>query len=39
MKTFLEFLENYETFQKDVIQSIRTIVEENGEEGENAYSG
>ena len=39
MKAFLEFLENYETFQKDVIQSIRTIVEENGEEDENAYSG
>lgn len=39
MKTFLEFLEDYETFQNDVIQSIRTIVEENGEEDENAYSG
>ena len=39
MKTFLEFLKDYETFQKDVIQSIRTIVEENGEEDENAYSG
>lgn len=39
MKTFLEFLEDYETFQQDVIQSIRTIVEENGEEDENAYSG
>ncbi len=36
MKTFLEFLEDYETFRKEVIQSIRTIVEENGEDDENA---